>query len=161
MKKSIVLIALACVMVFAFASTAMADHSPQFYFNWQAGNGVTSSPTFQAVFPTAAGLHVLDRQRLVGPRNRVTAQGVLADDRQVRRVPLCAPRSDPGTSSTAAPTTSSRYALNRLHRDCHGRHAAAAEVHRCRFVRVLPHLGGYHADVRWRRHDGVDHQRRC
>jgi hypothetical protein len=52
MKKSLIIIALACAMVFAFAATAMADHSPQFYFDFQAGNGVTTSPTFLAVFPS-------------------------------------------------------------------------------------------------------------
>ena len=53
MKKSLIIIALACAMVFAFAATAMADHSPQFYFDFQAGNGVTTSPTFLTVFPTS------------------------------------------------------------------------------------------------------------
>ena len=41
MKKSLVVIVLACMMVFAFAATAMADHSPVFYFDFQAGAEVT------------------------------------------------------------------------------------------------------------------------
>ena len=97
MKKSTVLIALVCVMVFAFASVAMADHSPQFYFNWQAGAGVTSGTAFQAVFPTAAcGLTFSIDNGSYSDETRVPAQGVLADDRKVRRVPLRAPRSDHG-----------------------------------------------------------------
>jgi hypothetical protein len=52
MKKSLIVIALACAMVFAFASTAFADHSPDYYFDFQAGAGVTTGATFQTVFPT-------------------------------------------------------------------------------------------------------------
>ena len=39
MKKTCLVIALVCVMVFAFAATAMADHSPLFYFDFQGGRG--------------------------------------------------------------------------------------------------------------------------
>jgi cytochrome c553 len=51
MKKSLVVIALACVMVFSFAATAMADHSPDFYFDFQPGSGVMNNTAFKAVFP--------------------------------------------------------------------------------------------------------------
>ena len=112
MKKSIVLIALVCVMVFAFASSAMADHAPQFYFNWQQGAGVTNSPTFQAVFPTAAGLtfsidngsYALETATPHKGYTQTTAKcGVC---HSVHRAPTL------GTSSTSAPTTSSRYSLS-------------------------------------------------
>ncbi len=144
MKKSIVLIALVCVMVFAFASIAMADHSPQFYFNWQAGTGVTSSPTFQAVFPTAAGLtfsidngsYALGTASPHKGYSQTTAKcGVC---HSVHRAPTL------GTGSTAAPTTSSRYALNRLHHDRHRRHSAATEVHRSDACAYCHISSGYH-----------------
>lgn len=51
MKKSLLTLALSCVMVLAFASTAYADHSPQFYFDFQEGTGVTSGARFEEVFP--------------------------------------------------------------------------------------------------------------
>jgi hypothetical protein len=51
MKKGLLTVALACVMVFGFASTALADHSPQFYFDFQTGEGVTESRAFEVVFP--------------------------------------------------------------------------------------------------------------
>jgi cytochrome c553 len=52
MKKAMLVIALVGVMVFSFAATAMADHSPDFYFDFQSGNGVIQNTAFQAVFPT-------------------------------------------------------------------------------------------------------------
>jgi len=56
MRKSLVAISLACVMVFSFAATAMADHSPQFYFDFQAGSGVVDRTNetygFGKVFPS-------------------------------------------------------------------------------------------------------------
>ena len=112
MKKSILVGLLALAMVFAFAGVAMADHSPQFYFNWQAGAGVTNSPTFQAVFPTAAGL-------TFSINNGSYADGTASPHKtysqttakcgvchQIHRAPTL------GTASTAAPTTSSRYTLS-------------------------------------------------
>jgi len=51
MKKGLLTFALACVMVFGFASTALADHSPQFYFDFRTGEGVTESVPFRVVFP--------------------------------------------------------------------------------------------------------------
>ena len=53
MKRTCLVIALCCVMVFAFAATAMADHSPLFYFNFQQGAEVTTSETFLEVFPAS------------------------------------------------------------------------------------------------------------
>jgi hypothetical protein len=58
MKKSFLVIALVCVMVFSFAATAMADHSPVFYFDFQQGSAVTSNTAFQAVFPTAWNVNI-------------------------------------------------------------------------------------------------------
>jgi len=40
-------------MVFSFAATAMADHSPQFYFDFEAGNAPVTGKAFQVVFPAA------------------------------------------------------------------------------------------------------------
>ena len=53
MKKSFLTLALACALVFAFAATAMADHSPDYYFDFQAGNGVVTGTSFQTVFPSS------------------------------------------------------------------------------------------------------------
>jgi hypothetical protein len=53
MKKSLLIIALVGVMLFAFAATAMADHSPQFYFDFQENDGVVLSEPFEEVFPVA------------------------------------------------------------------------------------------------------------
>ena len=58
MKKSLLVIALVSVMVFSFAATAMADHSPDFYFDFQQGSAVTSNTVFQGVFPTAWGINI-------------------------------------------------------------------------------------------------------
>lgn len=52
MKKSLLAIALAGVMVFGFASTALADHSPQFYFDFQTGTAITNGVRFRQVFPS-------------------------------------------------------------------------------------------------------------
>ena len=41
MKKTCLVIALIGVMVFSFAATAMADHSPLFYFDFEQGAEVT------------------------------------------------------------------------------------------------------------------------
>jgi nitrate/TMAO reductase-like tetraheme cytochrome c subunit len=46
-------IALVSVMVLGFAGTALADHSPQFYFDFQTGAGVTHGVRFLQVFPPA------------------------------------------------------------------------------------------------------------
>jgi len=59
MKKSLLIIALVCVMVFSFAATAMADHSPDFYFDFQSGSDVMNNTAFQAVFPTSWNTAVL------------------------------------------------------------------------------------------------------
>lgn len=110
MKKSIV-IALACVMLFAFAGTAMADHSPQFYFNFQAGAGVTTSSAFEVVFPVSAGLsYSIDN----GSWALGTATPHKGYSQTTAKCGVChsvhrAPTQ--GTASTADPTTSSRYAL--------------------------------------------------
>lgn len=52
MKKLGLVLAFAAVLVFAFSATAMADHSPQFYFKFQKNPG-TSAPV-QAIFTTQA-----------------------------------------------------------------------------------------------------------
>lgn len=112
MKKGLIVVALACVMIFALGGVAMADHSPQFYFNWQAGNGVTQSATFKVVFPDAAGLnfsidngsYALGTASPHKTYSQTTAKcGVC---HSVHRAPTL------GTSSTSMPTTSSRYSLN-------------------------------------------------
>jgi hypothetical protein len=51
-KKCLLAIALTCAMVFGFAATALADHSPQFYFDFQTGTGVTDGVRFRQVFPS-------------------------------------------------------------------------------------------------------------
>jgi hypothetical protein len=51
MKKALLCIALVSVMVFGFAATAMADHSPDFYFDFQDGSNVMNNSAFKAVFP--------------------------------------------------------------------------------------------------------------
>ena len=58
MKKSFLVIALVCVMVFSFAATAMADHSPDFYFNFNDGANVANNTSFQAVFPTTWNVNI-------------------------------------------------------------------------------------------------------
>jgi hypothetical protein len=55
MKKSLLAAALVCVMVFSFAATAMADHSPVYNFDFQAGNGVVTGAKFLEVFPASWG----------------------------------------------------------------------------------------------------------
>lgn len=52
MKKILLTVALTCVMVFGFASTALADHSPQFYFDFQTGTAITNQVRFLQVFPS-------------------------------------------------------------------------------------------------------------
>lgn len=51
MKKTGLVLALAVVLVFAFSATAMADHSPQFYFKFQSNPG--TSTAVQAIFTDA------------------------------------------------------------------------------------------------------------
>lgn len=111
MKKGIVVALLVGVMVFGFASTAMAHHSPQFYFNWQAGDGVTLSPAFEEIWGTADVEFSINNgsysDGTASPHknySQTTAKcGVC---HSVHRAPVY------GTGSTATPTTSSRYTLS-------------------------------------------------
>ncbi len=108
MKKSIIIVALACAMVFAFAGTAMADHSPQFYFNFQPGAGVTSSPAFMNVFPE----HEFNVEFTIDNGTEVHSGYAQTTAKcgvchSVHRAPVY------GTATAGtSPTTSSRYQLN-------------------------------------------------
>lgn len=112
MKKSILIVALACAMVFSFAAIAAADHSPQFYFNFQQKDGVVQSPAFKLVFPASFdvtftidnGSFALGTATPHANYSQNTAKcGVC---HSVHRAPTT------GTASTASPTVSSRYTLD-------------------------------------------------
>lgn len=112
MKKSILIVALACAMVFSFAAVAAADHSPQFYFNFQAEDGVVQSPAFKLVFPASFDVtFTIDN----GSWADGTASPHSNYSQNTAKCGVChsvhrAPTT--GTASTATPTVSSRYTLS-------------------------------------------------
>jgi len=114
MKKSVIVLALAAVMVFAFAGSAFADHSPQFYFDFEAGAGVTEGAAFEAVFPSDFNAYPISWSIDNGSWALGTATPHKGYSQTTAKCGVChsvhrAPTR--GTASTAAPTTSSRYAL--------------------------------------------------
>ena len=113
MRKTFVIIALVCVMALSFAATAMADHSPQFYFNFEQEAEVTEGAKFLAVFPPAEFNVTFDIDNGSWADGDATPHSGYSQTtakcgvcHSVHRAPTN------GTGSTADPTVSSRYALD-------------------------------------------------
>jgi hypothetical protein len=109
-RKCLLAFALTCVMVLGFASNAFADHSPQFYFDFQTGAGVTNGVRFRQVFPSSfnVAFNINNGTSPHGLYSQTSAKCAVCHS--VHRAPTAGTSSQSTLDFGGTANTSSRYA---------------------------------------------------